>query len=168
MFDALVPTANAPTDLIDRMQHRRSHPPHEVFTTAVAIAAMAVSATSISVAAAPLQPIGGVIAVIVLQVYDGDGVWLDDGDGDPKTLRDVRLFGINAPEWNRPGGQEAKTFLARLIKGRLVRCQVKLIDERYHRPIAVCLSPEGRDLACAIAWAGHATVTDAAYERCDV
>lgn len=134
---------------------------------AVLGAAIIIGAATLSAEAARLPPIGSVVTGIVLQVYDGDGVWLDDGDGDPKTLRDVRLFGIDAPEWNRPGGQQAKTFLASMIKGRLVRCQVKLIDDRYRRPIAVCLSPEGRDLACAIAWAGHATVTDAAYARCD-
>lgn len=136
-------------------------------TAAAAWTAILTSAIAYSATFARLPQVGSVIAGPVLQVYDGDGVWLDDGDGNPKTLRDVRLFGINAPEWNRPGGQEAKIFLAHMIKGRVVQCRVKLIDQKYHRPIAVCLDQTGRDLSCAVAWAGHAIVTDAAYEPCD-
>lgn len=135
-------------------------------SAAVVTISASVVAGAFAARAALAWQTGNVIIGIVKQVYDGDGLWLDDGDGDPKTFLEVRLFGINAPEWNHLGGQEAKKFLGGRIKGQRVRCTVQGID-RYNRPLGVCLDDSGRDLSCAVAWAGHAVVTNARYARCD-
>jgi len=110
---------------------------------------------------------GDLIPGTVKQIYDGDGLWLEDGDGNPNTFLQIRLFGINAPEWNHFGGKEAKEFLVGRIKGQHVRCTVRDIDRKYSRPVSICLDDAGNDLSCAIVWAGHAVVTNAKYVPCD-
>lgn len=103
----------------------------------------------------PALTTGNVINGMVENVHDGDGLWLGNGDGNPKNDLAVRLFGIDAPEWNRKDGQEAKKFLAQRIRGQHVRCIVQLID-KHRRPVSICVDDAGKDLSCAIAWAGHA------------
>jgi endonuclease YncB( thermonuclease family) len=126
-----------------------------------------VTSFQIGAIGAPVPLIRSVITQVVVQVYDGDGLWFEDGDGNPKTLLQVRLFGINAPEYNAPGGSESKQFLRGLIQGQVARCSIEEIDGRHNRPVGICLDRRGKDLACALVWYGHAHATHPKYYPCD-
>lgn len=66
---------------------------------------------------------------VVVEVVDGDTFQLKSGQR-------VRLMGVDAPEYDRCGGQEARQELARLIAGK----QVKLTEETteaYGRTLAL-------------------------------
>jgi endonuclease YncB( thermonuclease family) len=75
----------------------------------------------------------------LVKVVDGDS--LRQGD------RDIRLFGIDAPELQQscldsggseyPCGQEAKAFLQHLVSGNPVTCNAVDTD-RYQRLVALC------------------------------
>jgi len=74
--------------------------------------------------------------VQVAQVLDGDSLRLHDG-------RDVRLIGVNAPEFGKDGqpdeplAREARDLLARLVAGKQVRLEhgPERLD-RYRRTLA--------------------------------
>lgn len=139
----------------------------KVMRSAVLAGVCVSAALSSSEATSPtVAQSGEVITGIVAEVYDGDGLWFEDGDGNRNTNLAVRLFGINAPEMKAPGGQAAKKFLSQRIKGRHARCAVQKIDS-YHRPVAVCADAAGKDLSCAVVWAGHAVPTEERYYPCD-
>ena len=67
----------------------------------------------------------------VIWVYDGDTFLLQDGQN---TL-EVRLWGIDAPEYKQPCGREATKFLIRLIKGKFVSVE-KVDQDKYGRIVA--------------------------------
>ncbi|WRH63805.1 MAG: thermonuclease family protein [Fuscovulum sp.] len=71
-------------------------------------------------------------------------------DGDTFTLsgesRRIRIWGLDAPEWNHQGGAAATATLRGLISGTRLRCAVLDID-RYGRLVAQCFLPDGRDIA---------------------
>lgn len=81
-------------------------------------------------------------------------------DGDTFTLsgqsRRIRVWGLDAPEWNHRGGSQATATLKKLISGKRLRCAVLDID-RYGRLVAQCFMPDGRDVARAMIQAGAAT-----------
>lgn len=52
----------------------------------------------------------------VVRIVDGDGIVLDGGT-------EVRLGDFDAPEWNEPGGEEAKAALREIAFGRRVECR---------------------------------------------
>lgn len=69
----------------------------------------------------------------VLYVSDGDTLLIRTGDGRKEW---VRLAGIDAPEKDQPGGQEAKEYLLQRIRNRAV--EVDSTDrDHYHRLIGV-------------------------------
>lgn len=79
-------------------------------------------------------------------------------DGD--TLRvgsvTVRLWGIDAPEWNETGGAAATTFLRGLVWARTVVCHpVSKQSDPYGRVVAQCFVGSV-DLAGALVEAGYA------------
>lgn len=80
-------------------------------------------------------------------------------DGDTFTLkgesRRIRVWGLDAPEWNHHGGSAATATLRRLISGKRLRCAVLDID-RYGRLVAQCQLPDGRDIAAAMIQSGAA------------
>ncbi len=89
--------------------------------------------------------------------------WVIDGDSLRITLKngikkEVRLFGINAPELSSPAGRRAKKHLIRLIKtgGRTVKCKVYDID-KYKRNVSVCHNEHG-DLAERMILDNHANI----------
>lgn len=56
----------------------------------------------------------------------------------------LRLYGINAPELHKPGGQEAKSFLANLVDGKQVTLRtLKDKQEKYGRYLGLLLLPNG-------------------------
>ncbi len=81
-------------------------------------------------------------------------------DGDTFTLsgesRRIRVWGLDAPEWNHRGGAAATTTLRGLISGNRLRCDVVDID-RYGRLVAQCFLSDGRDIAAEMIRLGVAT-----------
>lgn len=81
-------------------------------------------------------------------------------DGDTFTLsgqsRRIRVWGLDAPEWDEPGGSAATATLRALIGGQRLRCGVVDID-RYGRFVAQCVLPDGRDIAAVMIASGAAT-----------
>ena len=81
-------------------------------------------------------------------------------DGDTFTLsgesRRIRVWGLDAPEWNHRGGAAATATLRGMISGKRLRCAVFDID-RYGRLVAQCFLPDGRDIASEMIRSGAAT-----------
>ncbi|MDZ4391391.1 thermonuclease family protein [Cypionkella sp.] len=81
-------------------------------------------------------------------------------DGDTFTLsgesRRIRVWGLDAPEWNHQGGSTATSTLRSLMSGKQLRCAVLDVD-RYGRLVAQCLLPNGRDIAAEMIRSGTAT-----------
>lgn len=80
-------------------------------------------------------------------------------DGDTFTLsgesRRIRVWGLDAPEWNHRGGSAATAILRGLISGERLSCAVLDID-RYGRLVAQCFLPDGRDIAAEMIRSGVA------------
>lgn len=80
-------------------------------------------------------------------------------DGDTFTLsgesRRIRVWGLDAPEWNHPGGSAATATLRGLITGKRLRCAVLDMD-RYGRLVAQCFLSDGRDIAAEMIRSGAA------------
>ena len=80
-------------------------------------------------------------------------------DGDTFTLsgesRRIRVWGLDAPEWNHQGGSAATATLRGLISGKRLRCAIRDID-RYGRLVAQCFLPDGRDIAAEMIRSGAA------------
>ena len=81
-------------------------------------------------------------------------------DGDSFTIRGesrrIRVWGLDAPEWNHRGGQTAKNMLRQLIGGQTLTCAVRDVD-RYGRLVAQCVLPNGADIAAAMINSGTAS-----------
>lgn len=78
-----------------------------------------------------------------------------DGDTIRLTGKQIRLFGIDAPELNHPFGQKAKWALVALCKGQTVSAEV--VDEDAHgRVVAKCSLADGRDLSAEMVRQGMA------------
>ncbi|NGQ93424.1 endonuclease [Rhodobacter sp. HX-7-19] len=81
-------------------------------------------------------------------------------DGDTFTLsgesRRIRVWGLDAPEWDQKGGSNATATLRSLISGKTLRCNVLDID-RYGRLVGQCFLPDGRDIADEMIRSGAAT-----------
>ena len=81
-------------------------------------------------------------------------------DGDTFTLkgqsRRIRVWGLDAPEWNHPGGTAATAAMKGLISGETLQCQVRDMD-RYGRFVAQCFLRDGRDIAAEMIRSGVAT-----------
>jgi endonuclease YncB( thermonuclease family) len=102
----------------------------------------------------------------VTRVYDGDGP-IHCAEG-PK----VRLHGIAAREMNgecRPGhpcprasAQAAKAALTRMTLGQRLTCEAT--GKSYQRVVALCWTPAGREVNCAMVEGGYALSWDS-YQR---
>ena len=89
-------------------------------------------------------------ALFVLTSYSiTDGDTIRSGD-----LR-VRIWGIDAPEPGKPGGQASTEALTMLTSGQKLTCEEMDVD-RYGRTVARCRLPDGRDIACEMVKMGHA------------
>jgi micrococcal nuclease len=81
-------------------------------------------------------------------------------DGDTFRMYDlepaIRIWGLDAPETDEPGGSEATQTLTRLIAGQTLTCQIKDVD-RYSRIVGQCFLPNGRDIAAEMIGLGVAT-----------
>ena len=86
----------------------------------------------------------------VSKVVDGD-TFSQSGES-----RRIRVWGLDAPEWNHQEGSTATSTLRSLISGKHLRCAVLDVD-RYGRLVAQCLLPNGRDIAAEMIRSGAAT-----------
>lgn len=88
-------------------------------------------------------------------------------DGDTLTMngKDVRLYGIDAPEYaqicrNNAGkdwacGEESRKKLIAIIGNEEVTCEAKAVD-KYDRTVATCSTPKVADIALALVESGLA------------
>jgi micrococcal nuclease len=91
-----------------------------------------------------------VLAARVSKVLDGDTFTLSG------ESRRIRVWGLDAPEWNHRGGSAATASLRGLISGKRLRCDVLDMD-RYGRLVAQCFLADGRDIATEMIRSGVAT-----------
>lgn len=91
-----------------------------------------------------------------MRVNDGDTVTVAPS-GDAATPIVIRLYGIDAPEWNQPGGPEAHAALQALLP---VHAQVEIIPadtDRYSRTVALVVH-DGHAVNGVMVEKGHAWV----------
>jgi endonuclease YncB( thermonuclease family) len=77
-----------------------------------------------------------------------------DGDTIEVNHQRIRLWGIDAPERDQPGGAQATAYLQRITLNESVSCNPRDTD-RYHRIVAKC-SVLGRDLGASLVSVGLA------------
>jgi micrococcal nuclease len=58
----------------------------------------------------------------------------------------IRVWGLDAPERDELGGDQASQALSELISDQLLRCHIKDVD-RYGRIVGQCFLLDGRDIA---------------------
>lgn len=97
---------------------------------------------------APQNP--AAISATVSKVIDGDTFALQG------ESRRIRIWGLDAAEWNRPGGGDATATMRQLVSGQRLQCQIRDVD-RYDRIVAQCFLPDGRDIAAVMIRAGVAS-----------
>ena len=83
------------------------------------------------------------------------GALVVDGDTLKHEGRKYRLWGIDAPESDKPGGRAARDALRAILAGRTLACEVMDTD-RYGREVIRCALPDGTDPACTLVAQGHA------------
>ena len=81
--------------------------------------------------------------------------YVTDGDGLRIKKTEIRLFGVDAPEFTHPYGKKAKWALLALCKGQHVRAEVIGTDD-HGRTVAKCFLPDGRDLSAEMVKQGLA------------
>jgi endonuclease YncB( thermonuclease family) len=80
--------------------------------------------------------------------------YVRDGDTIELGSMAIRLSGLAAPEWDEPGGKEAREAMIELVHGRQVRCELDG-TRTYDRSAGICYL-NGRDVAEAMVSAGLA------------
>ena len=85
----------------------------------------------------------------VTRVVDGDTFWISSAD------ERIRVWGLDAPEIDDPGGSRATAELTSLIDGQELTCRQRDID-RYGRIVGQCFLPNGRDITAAMIASGTA------------
>lgn len=97
---------------------------------------------------------------------DGDTLRIDSPE---KNLR-FRLWGIDAPEVQTPGGMRASRALAHLISGQTLSCDLMDVDP-FGRPVVRCATATIPDIACELISLGHAhdwpKFSGGAYSECE-
>ena len=81
--------------------------------------------------------------------------WVIDGDTITINGKNIRLFGIDAPEMDHPYGKNAKWQLCELTKGEIVTAYFQ-DAQSYDREVATCFLSDGRDLSAEMVKAGFA------------
>ena len=94
---------------------------------------------------APVQP--REILVGAAYVIDGDSLRI--------KKREIRLFGVDAPEFNHPHGKTAKWALFKLCKGERVHAHI-IAEDDHGRCVARCTLDDGRDLSAEMVKLGLA------------
>ena len=100
--------------------------------------------TTFNLLAAPRE-----IEARVIGIADGDTI---TALMDNKPTR-IRLWGIDCPEAKQPFGNRAKQFTSSLAFGKTVTLRM-MAPDRYRRPVAVVILPDGSNLNHRIVRAG--------------
>ena len=85
----------------------------------------------------------------VTRVVDGDTFWISSQD------ERIRVWGLDAPEVDMPGGSQATATLTSMIAGQELTCRQRDID-RYGRIVGQCFLPDGRDITAVMIDSGTA------------
>lgn len=88
----------------------------------------------------------------VISIPDGDTLWVQPKDGGARQK--LRLQGVDAPEICQRGGVAARDVLRALVAQRLLRVQVKYMDD-YGRGLAR-IEVDGQDVAAVMVQRGQA------------
>lgn len=100
------------------------------------------------------------------RVIDGDTFVADVDLGFRVTCAvTVRLRGVNSPEHNKPGGQDATDFLNALLTGTQLLLESYKDQQSFTRWVCDVWLPTGQSLADAIVAAGHGTPFDPAHDH---
>lgn len=76
---------------------------------------------------------------VVTRVIDGDSIRVSG------QRPDIRLWGLDAPEWDDQGGAAATAEMTKIALSRPVRCRT--VDrDKYGRIVARCYTPDGADI----------------------
>ena len=94
---------------------------------------------------APVQP--REILVGAAYVIDGDSLRI--------KKREIRFFGVDAPEFNHPHGKTAKWALFKLCKGERVHAHI-IAEDDHSRCVARCTLDDGCDLSAEMVKLGLA------------
>ena len=97
-------------------------------------------------------------------VHDGDSINVINADG---AVVNVRLYGIDAPEYKQAFGLQAKKQLLKLVSRRNVRIEV-LDTDRYGRNVALVRLDDGTLVNAEMVRAGLAWVYDQYCQREDI
>ncbi len=73
-----------------------------------------------------------VIKGTVVKILDGDSILVREG----KTRHEIRLWGIDSPEYKQPYGNTARRQTEKLLKGKLVSVRV-INQDRYGRLVGI-------------------------------
>ena len=145
--------------MLDSPRGRFSHRP--LFVSVCAIAAVFVA--SCTPPPPPDVLDGETLRVLVEKVRDGDSL-LTRVDG---RHVEVRLHGIDAPEFDQPWGEESRAALVALVLGESVRLTVTDTD-RFGRKIAVVRRDADREpVNLRLVRDGHAWVFRRYEKRAD-
>lgn len=83
----------------------------------------------------------------VTRVVDGDSIYVGD--------KKLRLWGVDAPEENDFGYEEAKSTLRNVVLNKTVTCTCRDID-RHGRSIVMCQLENGHDVGEILVRSGWA------------
>ena len=83
-----------------------------------------------------LRP-GHAVPVRVITVQDGDSLVMAPAESRGNEGFRVRLFAIDAPEWDQPFGREARDCLSRLVRDRGVLLLEAIDTDQYGRLVGV-------------------------------
>ncbi|MBI1401441.1 hypothetical protein [Hyphomonas sp.] len=97
----------------------------------------------------------GAFVALPEPVWTAPATAVIDGDSFCMGAAEIRLQGYSAPEWDAPGGPEARARLAELLAARgPVTCTAKA--RSYDRVIAACTLPDGERLEAVLKREGSA------------
>ena len=102
----------------------------------------------------PTYDVSGTAQSVTAKELKG-AAYVIDGDSIRIKGTEIRLFGVDAPEFSHPYGKKAKWELVRLCKGQPIFAEVVATDD-HGRTVAKCSLPDGRDLSAEMVKAGLA------------
>ena len=105
----------------------------------LALMFFAIGAGAQTASAADAPSINPEITGRFVKVIDGDSFVIED------VLSEIRLWGLDAPEWNEAGGSKATAALTALANGRIVSC-LHLYWDKHAHIVARCTLQDGRDI----------------------
>ena len=155
------PQNSAPTPKAERHIGPSAQDPISVEPPAVAASAKTVATETSQIKAPAQSPIPPKSAPIKVtppvqprEVLVG-AAYVIDGDSLRIKKREIRLFGVDAPEFNHPHGKTAKWALFKLCKGERVHAHI-IAEDDHGRCVARCTLDDGRDLSAEMVKLGLA------------